>query len=81
MIKTQVQLPDNLYGEAKRIARQYEMSLAEVVRRGIEGIIPSYPNRRPQEEAWKLPTVRLELTADPFTDEHWREKAASNADL
>ena len=32
MIKTQVQIPDHLYREAKRIAADYEMSFAEVVR-------------------------------------------------
>ena len=32
MTKTQVQIPDHLYEEAKRIARDYEMSLAEVFR-------------------------------------------------
>ena len=36
MIKTQVQLPDQLYYKAKAIAEQREWSLAEVVRRGIE---------------------------------------------
>lgn len=34
MTKTQVQIPDPLYEETKRIARDYEMSLAEVFRRG-----------------------------------------------
>lgn len=28
-------MPDYLYREAKRIAEQYEMSMAEVVRRGL----------------------------------------------
>jgi hypothetical protein len=34
MIKTQVQLPDELYYKAKAIAEQREWSLAEIVRRG-----------------------------------------------
>ncbi len=43
MVKTQVQLPDELYKEAKRIAREREMSLAEVMRRGIEYMARVYP--------------------------------------
>ena len=58
MIKTQVQIPDHLYEEAKRIARDYEMSLAEVFRRGLERLAPYYPPREtkpPKQAAWKLP--------------------------
>jgi len=36
MIKTQVKLPDELYREAKRVAREREISLVEVVRHGLE---------------------------------------------
>lgn len=43
MIKTQVQLPDQLYYKAKAIAEQREWSLAEVVRRGLEYMALAYP--------------------------------------
>ncbi|MDR1284196.1 MAG: hypothetical protein LBK99_25770 [Opitutaceae bacterium] len=43
MVKTQVQLPDHLYTDAKRVASEYEMSFAEVVRRGLERFLESYP--------------------------------------
>jgi|APFre7841882724_1041349.scaffolds.fasta_scaffold06917_3 hypothetical protein len=36
MIKTQIRLPDDLNREAKRVAREREISLAEVVRRWVE---------------------------------------------
>ncbi len=36
MIKTQVQIPDELYKKAKQIAKDREWSLAEVMRRGLE---------------------------------------------
>ena len=57
MIKTQVQIPDHLYDEAKRIARDYEMSLAEVFRRGLEKMLPYYPPREPgpKVKGWQLP--------------------------
>lgn len=59
MVKTQVQIPDRLYREAKRIAAEYEMSFAEVVRRAIERIIPMYPQRSPEDGDWTLPRVDL----------------------
>lgn len=80
MVKTQVQMPDALYAEAKRIAEQYEMSLAEVVRRGLERIIPSYPDRRTQGETWELPRLQLDLREDPFADPDWREHLAAAED-
>ncbi len=45
MVKTQIQLPEHLYREAKRIAAEYEMSFAEVVRRSLERAVPAYPKR------------------------------------
>lgn len=56
MIKTQIQFPDHLYDEAKRIARDYEMSFAEVVRRGVEQAIKDYPPGRISGRDWTLPT-------------------------
>lgn len=70
MIKTQIQIPDHLYREAKRIAVEYEMSFAEVVRRGLEKSLISYPPRTTAE--WQPPTpVHLELRC-PIDDDEWR---------
>jgi hypothetical protein len=74
MVKTQVQLPDHLYREGKRIAAEYEMSFADVVRRGLERVIPSFPPRRSGGREWALPSLDLGLTADPFADPDWRER-------
>jgi hypothetical protein len=57
MIKTQVQIPDHLYHEAKRISAEYEMSFAEVVRRGLERLAPSYPPRK-NAGKWSPPKPR-----------------------
>lgn len=58
MIKTQIQLPDRLYQEAKRVARERELSLAEVVRRGVEYITRVYPPVTGQPNAeWQLPAA------------------------
>lgn len=58
MIKTQVQIPDRLYHEAKRIASEREMSFAEVVRRGIECILTVYPPNPCSVGKWSLPQPR-----------------------
>jgi len=55
MIKTQVQIPDHLYREAKRVAAEYEMSFAEVVRRGLERITVEY-RPKPKVFDWQPPT-------------------------
>lgn len=55
MVKTQVQIPDTLFREAKRLAAENEMSFAEVVRRGLEEIIRHHPPGRTRTEDWSLP--------------------------
>jgi hypothetical protein len=72
MIKTQVQLPEQLYREGKRIAAEYEMSFADVVRRGLERVIPSFPPRGAGDTPWVLPELDLGLRCDPFADPDWR---------
>jgi hypothetical protein len=72
MVKTQIQLPDHLHREAKRIAAQYEMSFAEVVRRGLERLLPAYPPRAPSAGEWRLPLLDLGLLEDPFAAADWR---------
>lgn len=57
MIKTQVQLPDELYRKAKTIAEQREWSLAEVVRRGLEHMALLYPVQE-GSGTWKLPVLK-----------------------
>ena len=57
MIKTQVQLPDELYYKAKAIADQREWSLAEVVRRGIEYMTLAYPVRA-SAKPWEIPVLK-----------------------
>lgn len=55
MVKTQIQIPDGLYREAKRLAEENEMSFAEVVRRGLEEIVRHHPPGRTNRQAWRLP--------------------------
>ena len=38
MIRTQIQLPEPLYREVKRVALEQDWSIAEVIRRGAEAV-------------------------------------------
>lgn len=78
MIKTQIQLPDALYKELKRVASEREMSLAEVLRRGAEYITQVYLPIEPHHEDEGLPgPFHTELKTDPFADPDWRYKLNS----
>jgi hypothetical protein len=67
MIKTQIQLPDELYKTAKAIAAQREWSLAEVIRRGIEHMAIAYPLSEGATN-WALPVLRAEQFVNHFDD-------------
>jgi hypothetical protein len=68
MIRAQIQIPDGLYAEVQRVAREQEWSIAEVMRRGAEEITRVYPSfKKNGETPWKLPpaiTSRL-LVQEP----------------
>ncbi|MDE0448917.1 MAG: ribbon-helix-helix domain-containing protein [Spirochaetaceae bacterium] len=70
MVRTQIQLPDALYEEVKRVAREREMSLAEVVRRGVEYITQVYPPLA-DGEPW-CPPEPSDLGPFKAPEEDWR---------
>jgi hypothetical protein len=56
MIRTQIQLPDPLYREVRRIAQAQDWSIAEVIRRGAEAVVRSYPpDKKQPRQTWQLP--------------------------
>jgi Arc/MetJ-type ribon-helix-helix transcriptional regulator len=55
MVKTQVQLPDELYGDLKRLAKSKEWSLAEAVRRGVELLLARHPLPVDRTAPWRPP--------------------------
>ena len=58
MTKTQVQLPDELYRRAKKLAAAREVSLAELVRNGLEYILSTHtPPEQPAAD-WEPPKPR-----------------------
>ena len=58
MIKTQIQLPDELYRRVKAFAEQREWSLAETFRRAVEQMFERYPSTSERPNAWKVPKIR-----------------------
>lgn len=57
MIRTQIQLPDDIYEKAKSISKRRQVSLAELTRRGLEYMISVY-SEEPPKGTWKLPDPR-----------------------
>jgi hypothetical protein len=57
MTRTQIQLPDELYKRARRVADQRELSLAEMTRRGLELFLARFPEAAAPETGWSLPKV------------------------
>jgi hypothetical protein len=81
MTRTQIQLPDTLHAQAKRIADEQEMSLAELVRRGLEHMVRLYGASEVPGPPWSLPEP-LGLGEFLAPVEDWRELASvtGNAD-
>jgi hypothetical protein len=77
MTRTQIQLPDTLHAQAKRVAERQEMSLAELVRRGLEHMIRVYRAGDAAAPEWRLPDpVALGDFLAPASD--WRELASAS---
>lgn len=57
MVRTQIQLPDELYRRAKQVAKQREISLAEMTRRGLELFLARVIPATAPATDWKMPTV------------------------
>lgn len=77
MTRTQLQLPDRLYGRAKNYADMREISMAELFRNAIEMYVMVHTvdeRTNASDSAWVPPVCRKTgLMADPFADENWRE--------
>ncbi len=62
MVRTQIQLPTELYQRAKSLADRREISLAELMRRGLEAILSQYSESTPPADQWRLPTADVGKT-------------------
>jgi hypothetical protein len=56
MVKTQIQLPDALYRDIKRLAELKGWSLAETFRRAAERFMALHPHPLPKATEWHPPT-------------------------
>lgn len=72
MTRTQIQLPDALYDQAKRLAAAREISLAELVRRGLEYMLAVSAPAEKERAAWEFPAPMDLGSNDPFADPDWR---------
>ncbi len=82
MIKTQIQLPDDLYHALKRVAAEKEWSLAETLRRGAEQLLQQFPPPppgapAPDPQTWQPPSSTTcgwhGLSAEQLKDAHWQD--------
>ena len=80
MIKTQIQIPNEMYRQAKRLAAAHEWSLAELWRRGIEYMLSVYPAPPVRAAAWRFPDPVDLGEADPFADPDWRLQYSQRTD-
>jgi len=55
MVKTQIQLPSDLYRQVKRLAQAKEWSMAELCRRGLEYMLAAYPQIEEALSDWTPP--------------------------
>lgn len=58
MLRAQIQLPEPLFNQIKRIAAQRDWSLAEFVRRGMEAYLQTCPEPANTGGQWALPVLR-----------------------
>lgn len=56
MTRLQIQLPDALYHDLKRLASAREWSLAETLRRAAEQLLARHPVATPPRSPWRPPT-------------------------
>jgi len=74
MKRTQIQIPDQLYALARDVAAQKEISMAELVRRGLEYMVAVTHGTEKEQKEWELPRARALSSNDPFAEPYWREQ-------
>jgi hypothetical protein len=57
MTRTQIQLPEPLFHQIKRIASARDWSVAELIRRGMEAYVKTIPETE-IKQGWEMPILR-----------------------
>ena len=84
MTRTQIQIPDVLYGRTKRFAESREISMAEVCRNALELFISihSVEDSTAAATCWVPPICRSTgMKSDPFAHDDWRERIYSERNV
>ena len=76
MHRTQIQIPDPLYREVKRIAKLRDWSVSEVFRRAVEQLVREIPENKTFGK-WQPPTPR-DLGTPKVPPERWRNVLADD---
>ncbi len=80
MVKTQIQILDDLYRALKRVAAQKEWSLAEALRHGAEQLLQQFPAAQPgapslDPQSWQPPSSTAcgwhSLSAEQLKEALW----------
>jgi hypothetical protein len=58
MVRTRVQLPDDVYKRARRLADVREISMSELVQHGLELVLTKDRSSDGTQVAWQLPAPR-----------------------
>ena len=58
MTRTQIQLPEPLFGRLRRIAQIRDVSVAELIRRGMELYVMTCPEVKATAVPWIMPVLR-----------------------
>lgn len=74
MMKTQIQLPDEMYARLKRLSARLEISMAEILRRGAAYVLSVHAEEVTSEDKWQLPEA-LDLGLPQVPVENWRALA------
>lgn len=78
MVKTQIQVPEELFRDVKSFAKAREWSLAETFRRGAELLLEVYDGS-PQDSAWS-PPVSTKVGWQGLSPAQLKELALRDAD-
>ena len=71
MRRTQVQIPELLYEEVKRVAKLRDWSISEVFRRAVELLVTELPPVK-KPLAWELPEAKS-MGSEKISHQEWRD--------
>ena len=58
MTRTQIQLPEPLFQRLRSIAKARDWSVAELIRRGMESYVQTWPETAHAKTEWSMPVLR-----------------------